>query len=74
VTARTAELHAQRQAEARRLAIANADAAMAAAKHRFSLACLACLRGAVDAEYQVQRALAEIDQARAALRVAQEGA
>jgi hypothetical protein len=68
------ELYAQRQAEARRLALANADASMQQAKHRFSLACLACLRGAIDAELLVAQALRDIDQARNALRVAQEAA
>jgi hypothetical protein len=41
---------------------------MAAAKHRFSLAALACLRNALDAPALVHRALQEIEQARAALR------
>jgi hypothetical protein len=53
-------------------AIAQADAKMQAAKTRFSLACLACLRNALDAEQQVQAALREVDQARAALREASE--
>jgi hypothetical protein len=56
------------KAEARLRALANADAAMAQAKHRFSLASLACIRGALDAPAQVQRALQEIDAARALLR------
>ena len=55
-------------AEARRRAAAAADERMAKAKARFSLAALACLRGAIDAEHQVKAALLEIDLARAALR------
>jgi hypothetical protein len=41
---------------------------MARAKHRFSLAALACLRQAHDAAEQVRKALDEIDGARAALQ------
>jgi hypothetical protein len=53
------------KAEQRARAIANADARMVRAKSRFSLAALACMRNALDAEEQVRRALEEIDQARA---------
>jgi hypothetical protein len=60
------------KAMARLRALANADARMQQAKARFSLAALACLRGAVDAEQQVAAALLEVDQARAALRDANE--
>jgi DNA-binding phage protein len=45
-----------------------ADSALSQAKHRFSLACLACLRGALDAPAMVQAALQEVDRARAMLR------
>lgn len=51
-------------------AVAAADARMEIAKRRFSLAALACLRGALDAPVLVQRALEEVDAARAALREA----
>jgi len=47
--------------------VAAADARMAAAKARFSLAALACLRAAPDAAELVRKALAEVDAARAAL-------
>jgi hypothetical protein len=59
-------------AEQRRQALAAADAKMQAAKARFSLAALACIRGAIDAPALVQRALQDIDAARAALREAVE--
>jgi len=65
MTARAAELRAQRQAEQRARALAAADQRIQQAKHRFSLAYLACLRNALDAPAQVQKALAEIDAARA---------
>jgi hypothetical protein len=40
------------------------DARFAFAKRRFSLAALACLRGAPDAAHQVSKALAELDAVR----------
>jgi hypothetical protein len=49
-------------------ASAAADARMAEAKYRFSMAALACLRNAADAPVLVQGALAEVDAARAELR------
>jgi hypothetical protein len=61
------------KAEQRARAIAAADERMAQAKVRFSLASLACLRGATDAAQQVKAALAEIDAARAALREVADG-
>ena len=51
-------------------AVAAADERMAAAKARFSAAALACLRAAPNAHELVQRALQEVDAARAALRKA----
>jgi hypothetical protein len=63
-----AERAAERAAEDRRRALANADAAMAEAKAKFSVAALSCLRGELSAEQQVRDALAEVDAARAALR------
>ena len=47
-----------------------AELAMTQAKARFSQAALACLRNALDAPAQVQRALQEVDRARAMLRYA----
>ena len=61
------DLQARRE-EQRRRALAAADERMQLAKRRFSLASLACLRAAPDAAEQVAKALAEVDQARAALR------
>lgn len=58
------------KAEARQRAMTAADGRMAEAKRKFSAASLACIRGAIDAPAQVQRALQEIDAARAALREA----
>ena len=43
------------------------DTRMQMAKRRFSLAALACLRGAPDAAQMVAKALAEVDAARKAL-------
>jgi outer membrane protein TolC len=48
------------------------DAKMRMAKRRFTLAALACLRQAADAQEQVEKALAEVEAAREALRALQE--
>ena len=40
------------------------DARLVQAKQRFALAALACLRGAIDAETQVQEALQDVERAR----------
>ncbi len=48
-------------------AIATVDARLVQAKHRISLAALACLRGAVDAPELVRQALEEVDRVRALL-------
>lgn len=50
-----------------------ADARIATARHRASLAFLACMRGAPDCERLVQQALAEVDAARAELRMMADG-
>jgi hypothetical protein len=47
------------------------DARMRMAKRRFTLAALACLRQAADAQEQVEKALAEVEAARDALRALQ---
>jgi hypothetical protein len=60
------------QERRRQRALAAADERMAAAKAKFSLAALACLRNALDAPALVQRALAEIDAARSALAALEE--
>ena len=57
-----------------RATLRRADAALATLKHRISLAALACLRSAPDAAVVVQRALHEVDVARAALEAADQGA
>lgn len=55
-------------AEARRRALAAADAQMARAKDAFTRAALRCLRGELDAAQHVQTALVMVESARAALR------
>jgi hypothetical protein len=65
------KIERERDAEGRR-ALDTADQRMKQAKHKFSLAALACLRGRPDAERQVRDALQEVDRARAALRAAGE--
>ncbi len=58
--------------DARDRAMAAADVQLAQAKHRVSLACLACLRNACDAPAMVRQALDAIEGARQLLAQATE--
>jgi hypothetical protein len=60
--------------EVRERALAAADAQMQAAKVAFTRAVIACMKGEVNADQQVHRALQEVDRARAALREASDAA
>lgn len=66
-TGRKTQLPPAPQADPRDQAIAAADAQLARAKHRTSLACLSCLRASPDAPQMVRRALEEIEGARKVL-------
>jgi hypothetical protein len=64
----TATLRTLTDADRLARALADADAKLLAARQRFSVAALACLRGLAGADVLVARALEEIDHARRALR------
>ncbi|MBI3041560.1 MAG: hypothetical protein HYY78_01885 [Betaproteobacteria bacterium] len=51
----------------RDVALARADARLAAAREKFSTACAACLAGRMDSDARIQDALQAVDQARAEL-------
>lgn len=65
---RRKEAAAQKQRETLQEVAARADGMLGDLRTRISLLALACQRGALDADHQVQAALSAVDQTRATVR------